>query len=418
VRYLQVESTPQDGIYFEKGSTPGKYFGIIFLRTVPGSSAAEVANSLSTLWKVLSDLKLHPSDSYSRYNTRSYIQDTSSLLAFGRKLFDLPGIRRPAPKGFISGASFQSPNKIGGGQIFKDSGIFYDERVVTNDLEDDEVAIQFVGDDDTQISTAIVETYKILAEESLTPTKFYTGFRKPDQRNWLGFHDGLSNVPTKYRKQVIFIDDRSIESKWTNNGSYMSFMRIIINIQDWWKTSLRDQEIIIGREKLTGCPIKGIDTYGNIMRDRSCPITGTKDVTEKGNEKYRESTKVYSNYSKLNLSHVSTMRSAIDPIQKNQMTVFRQGYEFLESDQHAPGFRIGLNFVSFQNDPDYLFKILTNWKKGSAKTATYDETVPLLNRFVAVVCAAIFFVPPISYHEEFPGSSLFYGPIHNSRYKA
>jgi deferrochelatase/peroxidase EfeB len=412
-----VESTPQDGIYFEKGSTPGKSFGIIFLRTVPGSSALEVGNSLSRLWKVISDWRLQPSHAYSYNTAGAYMQNLSSLLGFGPRLFDLRGIRRSRPKGLISGTSFLTPSKIGGGQIFKDSGIFYDESVVTNDLEENEVAIQYVGDNEAQINTAIVETYRILAEESLTPTKFYTGFRRPNERNWLGFHDGLSNVPRKYRKQAIFIDDPSIENKWTNSGCYMSFMRIIINIQDWWRTSLRDQEIIIGREKLTGCPIKGVDRYGNIIRDPSCPIIGTKDVTEKGNEKYRESTLVDYNYSKLNLSHLSTMKPTNDPIQKNQITVFRQGYEFLESEQRAPGFRVGLNFVSFQNDPSHLFKIMTEWKNKSPKTVMYDEMAPLLNRFITVICGGIFFVPPISYHEEFPGSSIFIDPIHKSAYR-
>ena len=412
-----MENTPQDGIYFEKGSTPGNSFGIMFLSIVPGSSALEVGNSLSRLWKVVSDWRLQSTHDYSYDTTGAYMQKLSCLIAFGPGLFDLRGIRRSKPKGFISSTSFLPPSKIGGGQIFKDSGIFYDESVVTNDLEGNEVAIQYVGDNDVQISTAIVETYRILAEESLTPTRFYTGFRRPNERNWLGFHDGLSNVPRKYRKQVIFIDDPNIENKWTNSGSYMSFMRIIINIQDWWRTSLRDQEIIIGREKLTGCPIKGVDRYGNIIRERTCPIAGTRDVSEKGNEKYREQTLANYNYSKLNLSHLKTMQVANDSIQKNQIRVFRQGYEFLESEQPAPGFRVGLNFVSFQNDPANLFKIMTDWKNKSSKTVTYDETAPLLNRYIAVKCAGIFFVPPISYHEEFPGSTLFNDPVHKSVYK-
>jgi deferrochelatase/peroxidase EfeB len=411
-----VENTPQEGIYFEKGSTPGKSFGIIFLRAVPGSSALEVGNSLSKLWKELLEWRLHYFDSLSNKNMSVKGQNFSVLLAFGSKLFDLPDIRRPKPRGLSPHTTFLPPRKIGGGQLLKDSGMFYDDDILTNEIGEDEVAIQFISDDDVQISTAIVESYRIVAEESLSPTKFYTGFRRSNQRNWLGFHDGLSNIPRKYRKEVIFIDDANIQNKWTNGGTYMSFIRFIIKIQDWWRTDILDQEIIIGREKISGCTIKGIDRNGNIVRDRSCPTMGTKYVTEEGNEKYRSSTSVDSNYSKLNLSHVSTMHTSTSN-NKMDIAIFRQGYEFLEPDRKAPGFRVGLNFVSFQNDPYNVFRLLTKWKKNTSETQTANGTVPLLNNFVSVISGLNLFVPPMRSNEQFPGSSIFYEPTQSSVYR-
>jgi hypothetical protein len=50
--------------------------------------------------------------------------------------------------------------------------------------------------------------------------------------------------------------------------------------------------------------------------------------------------------------HRINLTSAAGPSQPGSLHVFRQGYEFFETAPVAPGFRVGLNFVGFQDSPD------------------------------------------------------------------
>nr|MBA3751035.1 Dyp-type peroxidase [Nitrosopumilus sp.] len=91
--------------------------------------------------------------------------------------------------------------------------------------------------------------------------------------------------------------------------------------------------------------------------------------------------------------------------------IFRQGFEFIESSNSSPGFKTGLNFVSFQNSPEKLFRSLTYRpvEKIIPKDQLKQEnTIPSLNDLFSVYSAGIFLVPPIEIGEKFPGSSIFF----------
>ena len=77
-------------------------------------------------------------------------------------------------------------------------------------------------------------------------------------------------------------------------------------------------------------------------------MPGTRQIIEKGNERFREYWHALhgGNIQRYNTpnaeaSHVGRMR-------RNPDLIFRQGYEFLEATKFDPYFRVGLNFVSFQ----------------------------------------------------------------------
>lgn len=95
---------------------------------------------------------------------------------------------------------------------------------------------------------------------------FFSGFQRPDRRGWLGFHEGVSNIQPEERLGAIVINNTNISKPsdvWTVGGTYLAFLRIAINLETWLKTSVRDQELIVGRHKLTGCPLIGTDLKGN-----------------------------------------------------------------------------------------------------------------------------------------------------------
>jgi hypothetical protein len=67
-----------------------------------------------------------------------------------------------------------------------------------------------------------------------------------------------------------------------------------------------------------------------------------------------------------------------------------------------------LNFVSFQNKPQNIMKMLTlpHWLGKSVNTNYYGK-VSGLEAFISAKAAGIFFVPPFSKSESFPGSGMF-----------
>jgi deferrochelatase/peroxidase EfeB len=229
----------------------------------------------------------------------------------------------------------------------------------------------------------------------------------------MGFYDGISNLKSEEREQVIFIQKKKYIDDWLVKGTYMVFLRIAIDLRSWWSTQISEQELMIGREKSTGCPITRVDSHGKPIVDPGCPLPGTKNVTERRNSLFRDyhvssRSDVSSNLDKLNYSHIRTIRNFenIPSWDASSFRIFRQGFEFLEKSDSRAGFIAGLNFISFQNTPERLFGALTSWRKG--KQFESDPTFfPGINGFLRVLSAGIFLVPPNRREEIFPGSSIF-----------
>jgi deferrochelatase/peroxidase EfeB len=111
----------------------------------------------------------------------------------------------------------------------------------------------------------------------------------------------------------------------------------------------------------------------------------------------------------LNQSHIGRTRhidqiDSDDPVSRR---IYRQGFEFIEplSKASENTFRVGLNFVSFQNDPSRLLFMLTdsNWLGNANFGGDIQDTAS--NQLLSVQATGIFFVPPKE--NLFPGSSLF-----------
>ena len=106
-------------------------------------------------------------------------------------------------------------------------------------------------------------------------------------------------------------------------------------------------------------------------------------------------------------SHVQRANHHIRPASDfGSRRIFRQGYEFLEWADGPPGFRAGLNFVSFQDTPSRLLKMLTagGWL-GGTNFGGDDEGHPELASLLSVYGAGVYFVPPVVQGEPFPGAA-------------
>jgi deferrochelatase/peroxidase EfeB len=419
----------QEGIYYNRLSefkNLGNHsYAIIFLRVLHEAHASQVGSALEELWhmyKLLKKGKIADLPNSIVPNGRM-----SVLIGYGPKIFEIRGVNKKVPKDF-DGLQFlpANPEK----PILEGSGIKYVEgNTCTNLGISEHIAIQFISETQLAASRAIVETWKHIthfhdASNYLQMTKFYTGFQRDDGRSWLGFHDELSNMrDAKERKDAISIDSQynqiTPDDYWTIGGTYMSFLRMEIDLGIWQKIERKHQELIVGRDKVTGRPLVGIDKRGNpltITNSRKPCLPGKYDPKYHDHPDYfkpaKVSTKLVGRLDNnksigiLSQSHIGRTRhigeiSSKDPTSRR---IFRQGFEFMDPlTESGKNVKVGLNFVSFQNDPRRLFFILTDprWLGNSNFGAFPNLTMNL----VSVQASGMFFVPPVE--TIFPGYSIF-----------
>jgi len=430
----------QKGIYFDdklpylrsepidenSRSLLNRTFAILFLRIAEDRTSNEIGESLRKLWNMYK--RLEKGKVTGLPNTLPS-GGLTVLIGYGPNIFKVPNIRKNLPND-LRGRQFL-PAGEGGRPILKGSGIKYSLDTHENVGISEHVVVQFISN--TQLATyrAIVETYRHLASidsknRTLYLTKFYTGFQRDDRRSWLGFHDGVSNMKNaKEREEAIQIDvaNNKLEHSdyWTSGGTYLAFLRIDIDLGIWEKMDRKSQELIVGRNKLTGYPLIGIDRKGNPVSNQEYPshrrgMMGYKfedhpdyfkkpDVTNQN----LNPLDIEASIKILSQSHIGRTRR-IDKIESREPTsrrIFRQTFEFLEP---LPGnaskpLRTGLNFVSFQNDPGRLFFILTdpNWM-GNVSFGG-NSNIPGMDRLLSILAAGMFFVPRVA--SPFPGANIF-----------
>jgi len=390
------------------------------LRAEDNTGISEMGNIVGRIWNRLTKLKegiVLDLDIDPKHRKTGGL---TVLIGYGSKIFEMAGSKKIRPLTFSDNWNFKPPNRWGGGHIIEGSEMTYSLKVTENHMLSDHVMFQFIAENGFYTTRAAVEVWKELHKWKkktgsclLHIAGLYTGFQRPDQRNWQGFHDGVSNLKSRERPYVISIGSRYLDSqdKWTLCGTYLAFMRIAIDLEMWEDTNIRDQERLVGRDKLTGCPIVRFDRNGRPVKDIRCPVSGTSEVIDAGNEYYRD----YPQYGIktqdkiLQQSHIRQTRP-IDRVpiwDRKSSRIYRQGFEFLVAINDYPGFMAGLNFVSFQNTPERLFKALTYARKAIPNVRSL-ESLPNFERFFSVSAAGIFFVPPTVKDEPYPGARIFF----------
>lgn len=429
---------PQEGIFYNRKALipsmsyfkrrhlpPNSTFGLVFLRIVPGGSAGDVKYTLKKLWKVYDLLRIGKVTSLP---VSLPTGNLSVLIGYGRGIFELKDINKSMPENF----SQFLPSR-GGGNILDGCGIKYSKKNPVNLGLTEGIVIQFIADTQLPVYRAIVETWNQISFERnsqiLQFSRFYSGFQRDDRRSWLGFHDEISNMSSvEERKKAIFIhplsNDLRLKDYWTKGGTYMAFLRIEVNLKIWQNIDTEQQELIVGRDKETGIPLLGVDRKGRPLFQMSLDrrkkkITSyhsayldhpdyftLKGLSEsvKGNLDLNASTRV------LSQSHIGRARH-IDSISSGKPSsrrIYRQGFEFIEpitGNGPRKPFMIGLNFLSFQNDPSRLFFILSdpNWMGHSNFGGESSKSAA--SNLLSVHASGVFYVPPDG--KPFPGASIF-----------
>lgn len=406
---------PQEGIFWQEKSTPGAHFGILFIRLNDDLTSLTAYEGLTSLWAMYQQLK------QGRTADLPGIQlpdaQLTVTIGYGRNLFGrVSGVRKAVPQGLKLYGNLKSPAPTGGGEILKGAGLSYSPRTVKNAATED-IVVQFTASTALGVNQAIMETWKFLTFSTKPFAafgKFYTGFQREDRRSWIGFHDGISNLRSgKERQNAIEIKPGISADNWVERGTYLVFMRIEVDLQAWHQLSELQQELLVGRTKLSGCPIVGYDASTQLPRiPTGCPMAGTRQITDPtptgSNLPFFEPPVVADPVALQ--SHVQRANHHIAPTSdRNSLRIFRQGYEFLESINESPGFSAGLNFVSFQDTPERVSRMLTTpaWlggvNFGGSDTPPATAGKPLLS----VLAGGVYVVPPANDKNVLPGFEVF-----------
>jgi deferrochelatase/peroxidase EfeB len=192
-------------------------------------------------------------------------------------------------------------------------------------------------------------------------------------------------------------------------GTYLAFMRIAVDLPAWRKLARREQELLVGRDKLSGYPLIDIEPDGTLHADPRCPVAGTQ-IWETPNDPHFAEPPAAVGADEIRASHVHRASHHSDLVDEpRSRRIFRQGYEFLEWQQGSPGFRLGLNFVSFQDTPARVVEILRmdGWL-GQVNFGGDPDAQPAgMESLLSVYAAGIYFVPPVVPGEPFPGAGAF-----------
>jgi deferrochelatase/peroxidase EfeB len=184
-------------------------------------------------------------------------------------------------------------------------------------------------------------------------------------RNMMGFKDGTSNIAgtdSRLLDQHVWAAPGD-GSDWMAGGSYLVARRIRIHIETWDRTSLKEQEDLIGRDKAEGAP------YGR-TKEREPVILAKMDRN-----------------AHVRLAH---------PDSNGGIRILRRGFSFTDGSDGLGRLDAGLFFIAYQRDPRKGFIPLQR------RLATDG-----LNEYLQHVGSGIWACPPGVRQGGYWGSGLF-----------
>lgn len=407
----------QDGIYWKGGMPP--FYRLLQVNVLPGATPVQVHDALSQLWTMLDALRrgevqdlrkeLRPGDP----DVVLEAGELQVLLGFGARLFDgaihSPPLVDPDEKPrFLTAFDTRQPTMPFAKLKWRNHK---DPRLHPkhpNSTQSD-LALQVTGTSELAVNRAIVEVQKCIHDNDmpLHIANFFSGFRRDDKRSWIDFHDGINNM--KPAERFVAMEVQNQDKAWLRGGTYMSFLRIHVDIEAWRRIPRGFQELIVGRNKLTACPVEDTtqsDGQSNVQPvfQGGCPMSGhLPDMMTTDFQKAPQPTDRIALAAHIFRSNLNRTGGA----QAASSRIYRQGYEFLEPSSEG-GLLHGLNFVGFVRALKEFTDILDSagWlgdaNFGGLETASENE--PPSIELMKLLHGCYYAVPPMG--SPFPGSNL------------
>lgn len=404
----------QEGIYFRHGQRPGQSYRLLLLNLHSGTTASDARQAIAAVWTVLQEFRggmirdLYPpgfSEPLLPSSAAPYAGLTC-LLGFGARLFSQHPtlVSQNAPRDARIQPELEALSTDGDGAPFPNlPWVAQAER----SIGEADLAIQCIAEREFVVSQAVVEVWKVVSDQRLPLdiVALYSGFNRDDARSWIGFYDGINNIAPSQRRGAIEVVRK--HPAWMEGGTYMAFLRLAIDLTSWRSLSRAQQEVLVGRDKLTGCPLEQVTPgpQGALapVPVAACPVSGTRPQRPEDIDPPRPNDPL------LQVSHMHRANHDRDHGSKEGSNrIFRQGYEFLEL-LPAGRLQVGLNFVSFQRSLLRLKRMLTftGWLNDvnfGGPTRNPPPGLPSVN-FLSVIAGGYYAVPPKG--EPFPGADLF-----------
>jgi deferrochelatase/peroxidase EfeB len=194
-------------------------------------------------------------------------------------------------------------------------------------------------------------------------------------RNLFGFKDGTANLKaeeTDLLREHLWVQPGD-GPDWMIGGSYLVTRKIRMIIETWDRTSLAEQEELVGRTKGSGAPIGQHDEFDEIDFRATGP-DGKPAIAETAH---------------VRLAH---------PDLNNGARLLRRGYNFVDGSDGLGRLDAGLFFIAYQRDPRKQFVPI------QTQLARRDA----LNEYLRHVSSGLFACPPgVRDEGDFWGRALF-----------
>ncbi|MFI7541717.1 iron uptake transporter deferrochelatase/peroxidase subunit [Actinoplanes sp. NPDC049599] len=180
-------------------------------------------------------------------------------------------------------------------------------------------------------------------------------------RNLFGFKDGTANL--KLEETELLRDHLWVQPgdgpEWMTGGSYLVSRKIKMIVETWDRTSLAEQELIVGRRKGSGAPLGR---------------TGEFEEPDL-NARTADGEPVLAVNSHVRLAH---------PTMNGGARLLRRGYNFVDGSDGLGRLNAGLFFIAYQRDPRTQFVPI---QRNLSRT-------DLMNEYLKPVSQALFACPP------------------------
>ncbi|MEV4724517.1 iron uptake transporter deferrochelatase/peroxidase subunit [Micromonospora humida] len=180
-------------------------------------------------------------------------------------------------------------------------------------------------------------------------------------RNLFGFKDGTANLKAEdaglLREQLWAQPEDGAD--WMTGGSYLVTRKIRMQIETWDRSSLVEQEQIVGRTKGSGAPLGRRDEFDE------------PDFAAKGDD----GQPVIAVDSHVRLAH---------PTQNDGARLLRRGYNYVDGSDGLGRLDAGLFFMAYQRDPRRQFVPI------QTRLARNDT----MNEYLRHVSSGLFACPP------------------------
>jgi deferrochelatase/peroxidase EfeB len=194
-------------------------------------------------------------------------------------------------------------------------------------------------------------------------------------RNLFGFKDGTANLKaedTQLLKEQLWVQPGD-GAEWMTGGSYVVTRKIRMLIETWDRTSLGEQEAIIGRDKGEGAPLGGAAEFDPLKFDAK-DAAGEPAIAMDAH---------------VRLAHPDFNEGA---------RLLRRGYNFVDGSDGLGRLDAGLFFIAYQRDPRNQFVPM------QTRLARQDA----LNEYIRHVSSGLFACPSgIRAADDYWGRALF-----------